>query len=137
MNAHFFPMHCFSLLKLWKNNKKIADLLIFFIDLKKSKFSLPSVKLLSTMYEVVAKFAGCGKCLLIYRSRTSRQPASGTRWQRGPAATASLLDRQLKKKWRFKTVFRIRIRSDPYHLVGSGSGSVSGNVYMDPGSAKN
>lgn len=135
MNAHFFPMHCFSLLKLWKNNKKIADLLIFFIDLKKSKFSLPSVKLLSTMYEVVAKFAGCGKCLLIYRSRTSRQPASGTRWQRGPAATASLLDRQLKKKWRFKTVFRIRIRSDPYHLVGSGS--VSGNVDMDPGSAKN
>ena len=34
-------------------------------------------------------------------------------------------------------VFRIRIRSDPYHLVGSGSGSVSGNVDMDPGSAKN
>ena len=32
---------------------------------------------------------------------------------------------------------RIRIRSDPYHLVGSGSGSVSGNVDMDPGSAKN
>ena len=26
---------------------------------------------------------------------------------------------------------------DPYHLVGSGSGSVSGNVDMDPGSAKN
>ena len=24
-------------------------------------------------------------------------------------------------------VFRIRIRMDPYHLVGSGSGSVSGN----------
>jgi len=36
-----------------------------------------------------------------------------------------------------KPVFRIRIRSDPYHLVGSGSGSVSGNVDMDPGSAKN
>ena len=34
-----------------------------------------------------------------------------------------------------KAVFRIRIRSDPYHLVGSGS--VSGNVDMDPGSAKN
>ena len=32
-------------------------------------------------------------------------------------------------------VFRIRIRSDPYHLVRSGS--VSGNVDMDPGSAKN
>ena len=26
--------------------------------------------------------------------------------------------------------------SDPYHLVGSGSGSVSGSVDMDPGSAK-
>ena len=37
-----------------------------------------------------------------------------------------------------KTVFRIRmrIRLDPYHLVGSGSGSVSGSVDMDPGSAK-
>ena len=35
----------------------------------------------------------------------------------------------------FFSVFRIRIRSDPYHLVGSGS--VSGNVDMDPGSAKN
>jgi len=33
------------------------------------------------------------------------------------------------------SAFRIRIRSDPYHLVGSGS--VSGNVDMDPGSAKN
>ena len=37
----------------------------------------------------------------------------------------------------FGAAFRIRIRSDPYHLVGSGSGSVSGNVDMDPGSAKN
>ena len=27
----------------------------------------------------------------------------------------------------------IRIRSDPYHLAGSGSGSVSGNVDLDPG----
>ena len=119
MNAHFFPMHCFSLLKLWKNNKKIADLLIFFIDLKKSKFSLPSVKLLSTMYEVVAKFAGCGKCLLIYRSRTSRQHASGTRWQRGPAATASLLDRQLKKNEDLKQCF------------GSGSGRIR-IIWSDP-----
>ena len=34
------------------------------------------------------------------------------------------------------SVFRIRIRSGPYHLVGSGSGSVSGSVDMDPGSAK-
>ena len=37
----------------------------------------------------------------------------------------------------FRIRIRIRIRSDPYHLVGSGSGSVSGNVDMDPGSAKN
>ena len=36
-----------------------------------------------------------------------------------------------------KAVFRIRVRSDPYHLVGSGSGSVSGSIDMDPGSAKN
>ena len=35
----------------------------------------------------------------------------------------------------FLAVFRIRIRirSDPYHLAGSGSGSVSGNVDLDPG----
>ena len=31
------------------------------------------------------------------------------------------------------TVLRIRIRSDPYHLAGS----VTGNVDVDPGSAKN
>ena len=31
----------------------------------------------------------------------------------------------------FKPVFRIRIRSDPYHLAGSGS--ISGNVDPDPG----
>ena len=33
-------------------------------------------------------------------------------------------------------VFRIRIRSDPYHWPGSGSGSVSGNVDLDPGTKK-
>ena len=32
----------------------------------------------------------------------------------------------------YPAVFRIRIRSDPYHLVGSGSVSVD----MDPDSAK-
>ena len=30
-----------------------------------------------------------------------------------------------------------RIRSDPYHWAGSGSGSTSGNVDMDPGTKKN
>ena len=34
-----------------------------------------------------------------------------------------------------KTVFRIRIRSDPDHLAGSGS--ASGNVDLDPGTKKN
>ena len=33
-------------------------------------------------------------------------------------------------------VFRIRIRSDPYHLPGSGSGSASGNFDLDPGTKK-
>ena len=37
----------------------------------------------------------------------------------------------------FLAVFRIRIRSDPYHLAGSGSGSASGNVDLDPGTKKN
>ena len=42
---------------------------------------------------------------------------------------------KLQKKIPFLLpAFWIRIRSDPYHLVGSGS--VSGNVDMDPGSQK-
>ena len=35
----------------------------------------------------------------------------------------------------FMAVFRIRIRSDPYHWAGSGS--TSGNVDLDPGTKKN
>ena len=35
----------------------------------------------------------------------------------------------------YLAVFRIRIRSDPYHLAGSGS--ASGNVDLDPGTKKN
>ena len=45
----------------------------------------------------------------------------------------------LSKYLDLKAVFRIRIqiRSDPYHWPVSGSGSVSGNVDLDPGTKKN
>ena len=36
-----------------------------------------------------------------------------------------------------KSVFRIRVRSDLYHLAGSVSGTTSGNVDPDPGNKKN
>ena len=38
----------------------------------------------------------------------------------------------------FRLVFRIRIRirSDPYHLAGFGSGSSSENIDLDPGTKK-
>ena len=57
-------------------------------------------------------------------------------------SSPSPLDYALERVSRYKrfslvflfSVFRIRIRSDPYHLAGSGS--VSGNVDLDPGTKK-
>ena len=43
------------------------------------------------------------------------------------------IDNLRTEKVSYNAVFRIRIRSDPYHLAGS----ASGNVDLDPGSKKN
>ena len=40
------------------------------------------------------------------------------------------------ENWRLWVSRLVHSVSDPYHLVGSGSVSVSGSVDMDPGSAK-